>query len=59
MAKYTLEQLKAIAYDTLSNIEKLQAQLREINNAIANYKEETEASRDKDGIPTKENPKKK
>ena len=36
----TLTNLKAEAYDTIANIEALQRRLMELNNAIANFKEE-------------------
>jgi ABC-type uncharacterized transport system fused permease/ATPase subunit len=36
----TLTNLKAEAYDTIANIEALQRRLTELNNAIANFKEE-------------------
>jgi hypothetical protein len=36
----TVEQLKAQAYDTLAEIERLQMVLRQLNLQIANYKEE-------------------
>ncbi len=37
--EYSLEQLKVMAYDNLVQLERVQANLKEINNAIANYKE--------------------
>jgi len=37
---YSLEQLKAMAYDSLVQIERHQASLKEINNAITNFKVE-------------------
>jgi len=35
-----LEELKAEAYDLLVSIQRLQAELQQVNQKIANYKEE-------------------
>ena len=35
----TLQELKAAAYDTMVQIENMQIKLRQINNAIADWKE--------------------
>ena len=40
----TLSELKASAYDALSNVEYWQLKLREINQQIANYKEPEQAT---------------
>ena len=37
--EYSLEELKAMAYDRLAQIEQSQGQVRELNAMIANYKE--------------------
>ena len=38
--KFTLEQLKAMAYDSLVNLEQNQANLKAINQAIVDFKPE-------------------
>lgn len=40
MEKYTIEQLKALAYDYLAQIERFQQALREVNSEIAKKQSE-------------------
>ena len=46
--EYSLEQLKAMAYDTLADMERLQVRLKEINGAIANYKHQEQEPKEED-----------